>query len=88
MPCVFSTRERRQTIKPQFQNDGWAYLGGIARARKRKAVAVGGIEDPAHILLLLPSTMAAATAVPQSKAGSSKGLHETYGLRGFQGQEG
>ena len=85
---VFSTKERRKAIKPEFEKELWAYLGGIARNRGMKALAVGGVEDHAHILLLLPSTVAVAAAVQRLKAGSSKWLHEVYGLRRFEWQEG
>ena len=86
--CVFSTKERRKTIRPEFQDDLWAYMGGIARTRRIKALAVGGIEDHAHILLLLPSNIAVANAVQQIKAGSSKWVHEEHCQRDFEWQEG
>ena len=86
--CVFSTKERRKTIQPELQAELWAYMGGIARTRNMKALAVGGIEDHAHILLLLPSNVAVASAVQKIKAGSSKWLHEARRQRDFEWQEG
>jgi REP element-mobilizing transposase RayT len=51
------------------------------------AIAVGGIADHVHILLLLPPTMALSTAVQKIKANSSRWIHEQTGRR-FEWQEG
>jgi REP element-mobilizing transposase RayT len=48
---------------------------------------VGGTRDHAHILLLLPPTIALAKAVQALKANSSRWLHQTTGKR-FGWQEG
>jgi len=37
-------------------------MGGIARENGMKALAIGGVEDHAHPLLSLPSTLAIAQA--------------------------
>jgi REP element-mobilizing transposase RayT len=47
-------------------------MGGIARQNGMKALAIGGIEDHAHLLLSIPGTMPVAKAVQLVKAGSSK----------------
>jgi putative transposase len=86
--CVFSTKGRRKAIAPEFQERLWAYMGGIARENKMKALAVGGTDDHAHILLSLPSSMTIADAMRKIKGGSSLWLHETCGLTGFEWQEG
>src|SRR5947208_7625306 len=54
---VFSTKDRRPLIPEDLQPKLWAYMGGIARANKFKALAIGGIEDHAHALLSLPASM-------------------------------
>ena len=61
--CVFSTKERRKTIAPELKERLWAYMGGIAREYEMMALAVGGMEDHAHILLSLPSSVAIAEAM-------------------------
>jgi putative transposase len=67
----------------------WAYLGGIARENKMKAVAVGGTEDHVHILVSLPSSLSVAKAVQLLKGNSSKWIHETFPkMRLFEWQEG
>ena len=89
MHCVWATKERRPLIKPDLQSRLWPYLGGIARENNMKALAVGGIEDHAHILLSLPSTITIAKAIQLVKGGSSKWVSETFpSHRDFEWQEG
>ena len=76
--CVFSTKDRRRTITSDLQERLWPYLGGIARDKGIKALAVGGVEDHVHVLLSLPSTMDIAKAVQLVKGGSSKWVHDTF----------
>jgi putative transposase len=85
--CVFSTKERRQSIPRQLQPDLWAYIGGIARTNGFTAVAVGGTENHVHLLLALHADMPVAKAVQLIKAGSSKWIHEQKGQHLFSWQE-
>jgi REP element-mobilizing transposase RayT len=86
--CVFSTKERRNTIVPEIQTRLWAYMGGVAREHQTKALGVGGMEDHVHILLSLPSSMPIATAMREIKSASSRWMHETCGQEDFDWQEG
>ena len=63
-------------------------MGGIAREHEMKAMAVGGTDDHVHILLSLPSTAPIAKAMREIKSGSSRWMHETCDLHGFEWQEG
>jgi REP element-mobilizing transposase RayT len=84
----FSTKERRRIIAPEFQERLWAYMGGIARENEIKALAVGGTDDHAHILLSLSSSVAIAEAMRKIKSGSSLWMHESCGLSSFEWQLG
>ena len=87
--CVFSTKERRRLIDAELQARLWPFVGGIARENGMKALAVGGVEDHAHVLLSLPATMPVAKAIQLIKGGSSKWVHETFPeRRAFAWQEG
>jgi len=86
--CVFSTKERRQTIAPEVQDCLWAYIGGIAREHGMTALAVGGTGDHAHLLVAIPATLAVATAMREVKSGSSRWMHETCAMPEFAWQEG
>jgi REP element-mobilizing transposase RayT len=63
-------------------------MGGIARENEMKALAAGGMDDHAHLLLSLPSSVAIAEAMRKIKSGSSRWLHESCGLTRFEWQEG
>lgn len=87
--CVFSTKERRGSIAPEFREKLWAYVGGIARENRMKALAAGGTDDHLHALLSLPAVMPISKAVQLIKGGSSKWVHDTFPRhRLFSWQEG
>lgn len=85
--CIFSTRNRDYHIPDDLQARAWAFIGGIARNIGMSAIAVGGIRDHVHVLLLLPPTVTLASAVQRIKANSSRWIHEQTG-RPFEWQEG
>jgi putative transposase len=78
MHCVFSTRERRPWLTQGICKRLWPYLGGIARENEMKALAVGGVADPVHLLLRLPPTLSVSKAMQLLKGNSSKWLRETF----------
>lgn len=89
MHCVFSTKERRPIITAALQKRLFSYIGGIARANNMVLIAVGGIEDHIHLLILLPKTMSISKAMQLIKGGSSKWIHDTFPEhRLFEWQEG
>jgi REP element-mobilizing transposase RayT len=85
---VFSTKERRKTISTEIRERLWAYMGGVAREHGMKALAAGGTDDHVHILLSLPSSLPIAKAMREIKSASSRWMHETCGVEGFEWQEG
>ena len=85
--CVFSTKNRRNIILPETQPDLWAFLGGIARKNKFKALMVGGTENHVHALLSLPSDIPLAKAMQLIKGASSRWMNENH-TKGFAWQEG
>ncbi len=86
---VFSTKNRQKFITPELEKRLWAYMGGIARENKMKALAIGGVEDHAHVLLSLPSTLSIAKAIQLIKGGSSTWVSKTFSeFKDFEWQEG
>lgn len=63
-------------------------MGGVARGHEWKALAVGGAEDHAHILLSLPASIAVSNAIRVIKSSSSRWMHEECGCEVFAWQEG
>ncbi len=86
--CVFSTKERQILIPADLKSRLWPYIAGIARENKFKALAVGGMQDHAHALLSLPTTMSIAKAVQLIKGGSSKWINDHLAKRTFNWQDG
>jgi REP element-mobilizing transposase RayT len=84
--CVFSTKNRLDSIRDDIRPELWSYIGGIARTNHMKAIAIGGTANHVHILLSLPATIPLAKAMQLIKGGSSKWLHERTGSH-FQWQE-
>lgn len=85
--CVFSTKNRKSLISERLQAKLWPYIGGIARANGFKALAVGGMEDHAHVLLSLPAAMPVAKAIQLVKGGSSKWINDQSFKRTFAWQD-
>ena len=75
---VFSTKGRRKLITPALRERLWAFMGGIARQNKMKAIEIGGTDDHVHLLLSLPATLPISKAMQLIKGGSSKWVHDTF----------
>ena len=84
---IFSTKDRRPAILQELEPRLWAYIGGIARKLGGSALAVGGIEDHVHALILMPPTVSVAEMIQKVKANSSRWMREQTGKR-FEWQEG
>jgi REP element-mobilizing transposase RayT len=85
---VFSTKNRKKTLSPEIQTKLWPYMAGIARNHGFEAIKIGGVEDHAHALLLLPATVPLAKTIQTLKSCSSKWLNETEAVKNFAWQEG
>ena len=84
---IFSTKNRERCISEELQSKLWPYMAGIARNHGFEAIKIGGVDDHAHALVLLPATMALAKAIQTLKSCSSKWLNETA-AKSFSWQEG
>ncbi|MFG0261285.1 MAG: transposase [Novipirellula sp. JB048] len=42
---IFSTKYRRRTIRPEFRERLYRYIGGILREKDGVLLEIGGIED-------------------------------------------
>jgi REP-associated tyrosine transposase len=87
--CLWSTKGRQPVLTREVLARLWPYLGGIARANKISALAIGGVADHVHVLISLPPSISLSKAVQLLKGNSSKWLHEEFReLRSFNWQEG
>ncbi len=74
--CIFSTKDRRNTISDELRPRLWAYIEGTAKNLGIIAVAVGGTSNHAYLLLGLKPNMTVAEAVQKLKANSSRWMGE------------
>jgi REP element-mobilizing transposase RayT len=72
---VFGTKERRRSIRKEFQSRLWAYVAGICKSDGVFVHAVSGAEDHVHMLIQIPPTVTVAKAVASIKANSSRWAH-------------
>ena len=84
---IFSTKNREKRISEELQAKLWPYMAGIAKNHGFEAMKIGGVDDHAHALVLLPATIALAKGIQALKSCSSKWLNETD-AKSFSWQEG
>lgn len=86
---IFSTKDRKRFLHPEIQERLWPFIGGVAKSHSIKTLAIGGLEDHAHILLSMPADVALSRAMQSIKGASSRWIHESFpALRDFSWQEG
>jgi putative transposase len=75
---IFSTKQRCALIKPEFEKDLHAYLGGIVLQIGGTALCVNGTKDHVHLLVRVPATHSIADVARLMKTNSSKWIHEQW----------
>ncbi|MDB5334431.1 MAG: family transposase [Planctomycetaceae bacterium] len=86
---VYSTKYRKETIEPAWQENLYEYMGGIIRERDGILLQIGGMPDHVHILAKLSPKYAIMDVLREIKAGSSKWVNERSDLSGrFEWQAG
>ena len=86
---IWSTAGREPWMSPDWQDDLYGYIGGIAKNKNARLICAGGIYDHVHLYASLPSTITIADFVSVLKSNSSRWVHESFSnRRGFAWQEG
>ncbi len=75
---VFSTKDRLPMITADLKPRLWSYMSGIINNVGGEALAINGMADHAHLLVLLPPTIAMAESLRTLKANTSKWVHENW----------
>ena len=75
---VFSTKDRLPLMSADLKPRLWAYMNGVIEKLGGKTLAVNGMADHVHVLMLLPPSVAVAEALRVLKANSSKWIHENW----------
>jgi REP element-mobilizing transposase RayT len=73
---VFSTKNRIPLILPSWQDDLYAYIGGIAKEHKAIVLCSGGVEDHIHLLVKTHPSFAIADTVQLIKSNSSRWVNQ------------
>jgi putative transposase len=68
---VFSTKERRPLIRPEWRPTLHRYLGGTVRGLGAVPEVVGGVEDHVHLLVGVRTTHTPSALVRELKKASS-----------------
>jgi len=75
---IFSTKDRRPLIRPEFSERLWEYLCGLAREEFGKAIQVGGTDNHIHGLISLRTDGAVAHAMNRWKSLSTGWIRRTF----------
>ena len=73
---IYSTKYRKPTVRPDWQDDLYGYIGGIVRDQKGTLLKIDGVEDHVHWLAKLSPTIAISDVLRTIKANSSKWINE------------
>lgn len=86
---VFSTKHRQNQITPAIEEELHKYIAGIVYGIGGSCVAINGMPDHLHLLMILPPKIALSDALREVKANSSKWVHESKpGMAKFGWQDG
>jgi REP-associated tyrosine transposase len=69
---VFSTKNRQPWIRPEIEDELYAYLAGVCRELDSPALAINGTNDHVHILVRMGKKTALADLIEEVKKRSSK----------------
>ena len=84
--CIFSTKNRQNTIPDRLRENLARYFIGIGKGHDVPVLCAGGTGDHVHLPIALPTTIPLAKAMQVLKANSSRWLGE-HGFN-FAWQEG
>ena len=73
---VFSTKDRRRLISPEWESRLYSYLGGIVNGMGGVPLKIGGVEDHVHVLVSLSSKHRLDYFLRDLKGDSSVWVHK------------
>ncbi|HJZ81491.1 MAG TPA: IS200/IS605 family transposase [Pyrinomonadaceae bacterium] len=86
---VFSTKDRRPLITPDYEVRLYDYIGGTIREPGGISLALNGTEDHLHLLAKLRPDRALSDALRKLKANASGWMHRVFPrLEDFTWQQG
>ncbi len=86
---VFSTKDRKPLITADVKPRLYEYIGGTIRGLGGVILAIGGMEDHAHVLTKLRPDKSVSDVLRDLKANSSGWIHDVFPeLKDFSWQRG
>ena len=86
---VFSTKDRRPLITPDYETQLYDYIGGIVRSVGGISLALDGTEDHIHLLTKLRPDRALSDVLRDLKANATGWMHDVFpSLKNFSWQRG
>jgi putative transposase len=73
--AVYSTKDRRNLIPPEFEHRLYPFIASVAREHGIPLLSAGGMPNHSHLLFLLPATIPLATAINTLKTNASRFMH-------------
>ena len=74
---IFSTKFRHQTIRIEFRERLYQYIGGIIRDKDGVLLEIGVVEDHIHIMAGIPATISVSDMLRFIKSNSSGWVNDT-----------
>ena len=75
---VFSTKDRRPLITPEYEPRIYDYIGGTVRSLGGVCLELNGTEDHIHLLTKLRPDRAVSDALRDLKANASGWMHDVF----------
>ena len=86
---VFSTKERRPLITPEFEPRLYEYIGGTIRALGGISLELNGTEDHVHLLAKMRPDRALSDVLRKLKANATGWMHDVFpAVKDFSWQRG
>ena len=86
---VFSTKDRRPLITPEYETQLYDYVGGIVRSLGGISLALNGTEDHIHLLTKLRPDRALSDVLRDLKSNATGWMHDVFpSLKNFSWQRG
>jgi REP-associated tyrosine transposase len=86
---VFSTKNRINLIQDDFEDELYAYIGGILKHEKGRLIFAGGTENHIHLLAIIHQTISISDMLRKIKSNSSLWINKNHKLNlKFSWQEG
>lgn len=75
---VFSTKNRQQTIHPDYRLRLYQYMAAIIKEKGGNPILINGTSDHVHILAILPRHVAISESLQAVKGGSSHWYNKEF----------